>query len=105
VAPALILSAHRLALAISIGAGVLIIAAQVAEVLADFSPLSTIEDAAADVAELISVCFVGLALHLISRAEKGEVTSLPRVADVDHLIGLVSRSFFHLASLRWSRVE
>src|SRR5215208_4453151 len=64
VAPALTLSAHRLALRISIVAVVLIIAAQMAEVWADFSRLSTIEDAAADVAELIAVCFVGLALHL-----------------------------------------
>jgi hypothetical protein len=70
VAPALTLSAHRIALRISIVAAVLIIAAQMAEVLADFSRLSTIEDAAADVAELISVCFVGMALHLIGRAER-----------------------------------
>src|SRR5829696_2578624 len=73
VAPALTLSAHRLALRISIVAAVLIIAAQMAEVWADFSRLSTIKDAAADVAELIAVCFVGLALHLIGRAERGNL--------------------------------
>jgi len=73
VAPALTLSAHRIALRISIVAAVLIIAAQIAEVWADFSRLSTIEDAAADVAELISVCFVGLALHLIGQAERGNL--------------------------------
>ena len=73
VAPALTLSAHRLALRISIVAAVLIIAAQMAEVWADFSRLSTIEDAAADVAELIAVGFVGLALHLIGRAERGNL--------------------------------
>jgi hypothetical protein len=95
VAPMLTLSAHRLALRISIVAAVLLIAAQMAEVWADFSRLSTIEDAAADVAELIAVGFVGLALHLIGRAEKGEISSLRRAADVDHLTGLVSRSFFH----------
>jgi hypothetical protein len=61
-APALTLSAHRVALRISIVAAALIIAAQMAEVLADFSRLSTTEDAAADVGELISLCFVGLAL-------------------------------------------
>src|ERR671910_843576 len=82
VAPGLTLSSHRLALRISIVAAVLIIAAQLAEVLADFSRLSTIEDAAADVAELIAVCFVGLALHQIGRAEKGEISSLRRAADV-----------------------
>ena len=103
VAPALTLSAHRLALRISIVAAVLIVAAQIAEVWADFSRLSTIEDAAADVAELIAVGFVGLALHLIGRAEKGEISSLRRAADVDHLTGLVSRSFFHRAAER--RIE
>jgi diguanylate cyclase (GGDEF)-like protein len=103
VAPGLTLSSHRLALRISIVAAVLIIAAQLAEVLADFSRLSTIEDAAADVAELIAVCFVGLALHLIGRAEKGEISSLRRAANVDHLTGLVSRSYFHRAAER--RIE
>jgi diguanylate cyclase (GGDEF)-like protein len=103
VAHALTLSAHRLALRISIVAAVLIIAAQIAEVWADFSRLSTIEDAAADVTELMSLCFVGLALHLISRAEKEEISSLRRAADVDHLTGLVSRSFFHRAAVR--RIE
>jgi hypothetical protein len=103
VAPALTLSAHRIALRISIVAAVLIVAAQMAEVLAAFSRLSTLEDAAADVAELISVCFVGLAVHLIGQAEKVEISSLRRAADVDHLTGLVSRSFFHRAAER--RIE
>src|SRR5215218_9873350 len=102
VAPMLTLSAHRLALRISIVAAVLLIAAQMAEVWADFSRLSTMEDAA-DVAELIAVGFVGLALHLIGRAEKGEISSLRRAADVDHLTGLVSRSFFHRVAER--RIE
>jgi diguanylate cyclase (GGDEF)-like protein len=102
-APALTLSAHRLAIWISIVAAVLIVAAQVAEVLADFSRLSTLEDAAADVAELIALCFVGLALHQIGRAEKVEISSLRRAANVDHLTGLVSRSFFHRAAER--RIE
>src|SRR3712207_9034307 len=75
VAPALTLSSHRIALRISIVAAGLIIAAQMAEVWADFSRLSTIKDAAADVAELIAVCFVGLALHLIGRAEREEIST------------------------------
>jgi diguanylate cyclase (GGDEF)-like protein len=103
VAPGLTLSSHRLALRISIVAAVLITTAQLAEVLADFSRLSTIEDAAADVAELIAVCFVGLALHLIGRAEKAEISSLRRAANLDHLTGLVSRSYFHRAAQR--RIE
>jgi diguanylate cyclase (GGDEF)-like protein len=100
VAPTLTLSAHRLALRISIVAAVLITAAQLAEVLAVFSRLSTVEDAAADIAELIAVCFVGLALHQMGRAEKEEISPLRRAADVDHLTGLVSRSFFHRAAER-----
>ena len=103
VAPALTLSAHRLALRISIVAAVLITAAQVAEVLAVFSRLSSVEDAAADVAELIAVCFVGLALHQMGRAEEEEISPLRRAADVDHLTGLVSRSYFHRAAER--RIE
>jgi diguanylate cyclase (GGDEF)-like protein len=103
VAPALTLSAHRLALRISIVAAVLITAAQLAEVLAVFSRLSTVEDAAADVAELIAVCFVGLALHQMGRAEEEEISPLRRAADVDHLTGLVSRSYFHRAAER--RIE
>ena len=99
-APTLTLSAHRLALRISIFAAVLIIAAQMAEVLADFSRSSTLEDAAADVAELIAVCLVGLVLHQIGRAEKKEIASLRRAANVDHLTGLVSRYFFHRAADR-----
>ena len=100
VAPALTLSSHRLALRISIAAAVLITAAQLAEVLAVLSRLSTVEDAAADVAELIAVCFVGLALHQMGRAENEEIAPLRRAADVDHLTGLVSRSFFHRAAER-----
>jgi diguanylate cyclase (GGDEF)-like protein len=103
VGPALTLSAHRLALRISIVAAVLITAAQVAEVLAVFSRLSTLEDAAADIAELIAVCFLGLALHQMGRAEKEEIAPLRRAADVDHLTGLVNRSFFHRAAER--RIE
>jgi GGDEF domain-containing protein len=89
VAPMLTLSAHRLALRISIVAAVLLIAAQMAEVWADYSRLSTIEDAAAD--------------HLIGRAEKVEISSLRTAADVDHLTGLVSRSFFYRVAER--RIE
>jgi diguanylate cyclase (GGDEF)-like protein len=103
VGPALTLSAHRLALRISIVAAVLITAAQLAEVLAVFSRQSTVEDAAADVAELIAVGFVGLALHQMGRAEREEISPLRKAADVDHLTGLVSRSFFHRAAER--RIE
>jgi diguanylate cyclase (GGDEF)-like protein len=44
-----------------------------------------------------------LALHQMGRAEKEEISPLRRAADVDHLTGLVSRSFFHRAAER--RIE
>ena len=103
VAPTLTLSAHRRALQISIVAAALITSAQMAEVWADFSRLSTIEDAAADLAELAAISAVGLALRLMSRAEKEEISSLRRAADVDDLTGLSSRSFFRRAAER--RIE
>ena len=71
-----------------------------AEVWADISRASPIEDAAADLAELITVCLVGLALHLMGRAEREEISSLRKAANVDHLTGLGSRSFFHRAAER-----
>jgi diguanylate cyclase (GGDEF)-like protein len=98
VAPTLTLSAHRRALRISISAAVLIVAAQMTEVWADFSRLSTIEEVAADLAELVAICSVGLALRLMSRAEKEEIFSLREAANVDDLTGLSSRSFFHRAA-------
>jgi diguanylate cyclase (GGDEF)-like protein len=103
VAPTLTLFAHRRALWISIGAATLIVASQVAEVWADFSRLSTLKDAVGDCAELLAICSVGLALRLMSRAEKEEISFLRRAANVDDLTGLGSRSFFHRAAGR--RIE
>jgi hypothetical protein len=84
----LTLSAHRRALWISIVAAALIVGAQMAEVWADFSRLNTLEDVAGDFAELVAISFVGLALRLMSRAEKEEISSLRTAANVDHLTGL-----------------
>jgi diguanylate cyclase (GGDEF)-like protein len=103
VAPTLTLFAHRRALWISIGAAALIVASQMAEVWADFSRLSTLKDAAGDCAELLAICSVGLALRLMSRAEKEEISFLRRAANVDDLTGLGSRSFLHRAAGR--RIE
>jgi len=103
VAPRLTLTAHRRAQKISIVAAALIVAAQIAEMWADFSRLSTVEDAAADLVELIAVSFVGLALYLMGQAEREEISSLRRAANMDHLTGLGSRSFFHRAAER--RIE
>jgi predicted signal transduction protein with EAL and GGDEF domain len=99
----LTLSAHRRALWISIVAAALIVGAQMAEVWADFSRLNTLEDVAGDFAELVAICFVALALRLMSRAENEEISSLRTAANVDHLTGLGTRSFFHRAGKR--RIE
>jgi diguanylate cyclase (GGDEF)-like protein len=103
VASTLTLSAHRSALRISVAAAILIVGANVAEVWADFSRLSTLKDVAGDLAELLAICSVGIALRLISRAEKDEISFLRRAANVDALTGLGSRSFFHRAAKR--RIE
>src|SRR5215212_768779 len=103
VAPTLTLFAHRRVLWISIGAAALIVVSQLAEVWGDFSRLSTLKDAAGDCAELLAISAVGLALHQMGRAEKEEISFLRRVANVDNLTGLGSRSFFHRAAGR--RIE
>jgi diguanylate cyclase (GGDEF)-like protein len=103
VASTLTLSAHRRALRISVAAAILIVGANMAEVWADFSRLSTLKDVAGDLAELLAICSVGIALRLISRAEKDEISFLRRAANVDALTGLGSRSFFHRAAKR--RIE
>lgn len=99
-APTLRLFAHRRILWISIGASALIVVSQAVEVWADFSRLSTLRDAAGDCAELLGVCALGLALRMIGRAEKEEVSFLRRAANVDDLTGLLSRSYFRRAAAR-----
>ena len=99
----LTLSAHRRALWISIVAAALIVGAQMAEVWADFTQLITLEEVAGDFGELIAICFVGLALLQINRAEKEEISPLRTAANVDHLTGLGTRSYFHRAAER--RIE
>ena len=99
-APTLKLFAHRRALWISIGAAVLIVVSQGVEVGADFSRLSTLGDAVGDCAELLAVCTMGLALRMMGRAEKEEVSFLRTAANVDDLTGLGSRSYFRRAAAR-----
>lgn len=103
VAPTLRLFAHRRILWISIGAAALIVVSQAVEVWADFSRLSTLRDAVGDCAELLAVCTLGLALRMIGRAEKEEVSFLRRAANIDDLTGLRSRSYFRRAAAR--RIE
>jgi diguanylate cyclase (GGDEF)-like protein len=96
----LTLSTHRRALWISFGAVALIVVSNLARVWADFSRTSTFKDVGGAVAELVAVCSVGLAVHLLDRAEREEVSSLRREANMDDLTGLGNRSFFHRAAKR-----
>jgi GGDEF domain-containing protein len=96
----LTLSTHRLALWISFGAVALIVVSNLAKVWANFSRISTFKDVGGAVAELVAVCSVGLAVHLLDRAEKEEVSPLKREANIDELTGLGNRSFFHRAAKR-----
>jgi diguanylate cyclase (GGDEF)-like protein len=96
----LTLSTHRRALWISFGAVALIVASNMARVWANFSRMSTFKDVGGAVAELVAVCSVGLAVRLLDRAEKEEVSPLRREANIDELTGLGNRSFFHRAAKR-----
>ena len=94
------LSTHRRALWICFGAVALIVVSNLARVWADFSRMSTFKDVGGAVAELVAVCSVGWAVRLLDRAEKEEVSSLRREANMDELTGLGNRSFFHRAAKR-----
>jgi diguanylate cyclase (GGDEF)-like protein len=96
----LTLSTHRRALWICFGAVALIVVSNMARVWADFSRISTFKDVGGAVAELVAVCSVGWAVRLLNRAEKEEVSSLRREANMDELTGLGNRSFFHRAAQR-----
>jgi diguanylate cyclase (GGDEF)-like protein len=96
----LTLSTHRRALWICFGAVALIVVSNLARVWADFSRISTFKDVGGAVAELVAVCSVGLAVRLLDQAEKEEVSSLRREANMDELTGLGNRSFFHRAAQR-----
>jgi diguanylate cyclase (GGDEF)-like protein len=100
IASQLTLSTHRRALWISFGAVALIVASNMATVWANFSRISTFKDVGGAVAELVAVCSVGFAVRLLNRAEKEEVSSLRREANMDGLTGLGNRSFFHRAAKR-----
>lgn len=96
----LTLSTHRRALWICFGAVALIVVSNLARVWADFSRISTFKDVGGAVAELVAVCSVGWAVRLLDRAEKEEVSSLRREANMHELTGLGNRSFFDRAAKR-----
>ena len=93
IAPTLTLSIHRRAMQILVVIAGLIVLAESIGVLHPFLRPSTF-------AELLAISFGGFALYLMSRAERDEVASLRRSADVDDLTNLSSRSFFRRATRR-----
>jgi diguanylate cyclase (GGDEF)-like protein len=99
----LTLSTHRLALSISFFAVGLIVVSSLARVWANFSRRSTFEDVGGAIAELVAVCAVGLAVRLLDRTEKEQVSPLRRQANTDALTGLANRAYFDRAAKR--RVE
>jgi eukaryotic-like serine/threonine-protein kinase len=103
-APTLTLFAHRLAMQIFVFAAIVVVLSESAGLVASLlRSRSTFADVAEDFAELLALASVGLALHLMNRAEREEVSALRRSANVDELTNLSSRSFFRRAAAR--RIE
>jgi len=103
IAPTLTLSMHRRAMRILVIIATLIMLSEIVGVFESFFRPSTVADVAEEVAELLAISSGGFALYLMSRAEREEVSSLRRLANVDDLTGLNSRSFFRRAAAR--RIE
>ena len=100
-APTLTLSSHRHTMQIFILAAVVVVSSEFVGVLGSlFFRVSTFADVAEEFAELVAISSVGLALYLMNRAEREEIASLRRSANVDELTNLSSRSFFHRAASR-----
>ena len=81
----------------------LIVLSEFVGILQPFFRSSTFADVAEELAELLAIASGGFALYLMSRAEREEVASLRRSADMDDLTGLSSRAFFRRAAVR--RIE
>ncbi|MBV9454562.1 MAG: hypothetical protein JOZ19_10650 [Rubrobacter sp.] len=62
---------------------------------------STYADVIEEFAELLAISSRGFTLYLIYRAEREEIASLRRSANVDDLTNLSNRSFFRRAATRW----
>jgi diguanylate cyclase (GGDEF)-like protein len=100
IAPTLTLSSHRYTMQIFVIATIVVVSSEFMGVLAPFFRASTFADVAEEFAELMAISSVSLALYLINRAEREEIASLGRSANVDELTNLSSRSFFHRAASR-----
>jgi diguanylate cyclase (GGDEF)-like protein len=102
-ASGLTLAWHKRAMRVLVAAAILVVLSELAGVLGPFFRTSTLADMVEEFAELVAISSGGVALYLISRAEREEISSLRRSANSDDLTGLSSRSFFRRAAAR--RIE
>jgi diguanylate cyclase (GGDEF)-like protein len=103
VASAFTLYAHRHAMRVLAAAAAVIVASEFIGIAAALRGPSTFTDAAEELAELVAILAAAAVLHYLGRAERDEVSSLKRSAEVDKLTGLSTRSFFERAAAR--RIE
>ncbi len=103
IAPTLTLYMHQRAMQILVIIAGLIVFSEFVGILQPFFRSSAFADVAEELAELLAISSGGFALHLMSRAEREEVASLRRSADMDDLTGLSSQAFFRRAAAR--RIE
>ncbi len=102
-ASGLTLSWHERAMRVLVAAAILVVVSELAGVLGPFFRTSTLADIVEEFAELVAISSGGVALYLISRAEREEISSLRRFANSDDLTGLSRRSYLRRAAAR--RIE
>jgi diguanylate cyclase (GGDEF)-like protein len=103
IAPVLTLFLHRRLLQVWVLVGLLLVASQFIGALSPLFRSSTFTDIVEELVELAVLSCVALALYLLGRVEREEISSLRHSAEVDALTGLSSRSFFYRAAAR--RIE
>lgn len=103
IAPMLTLFSHQHSLRIFVVAALLIVAAELIGVLGPLFRASTFTDIVEELAELVAISSGALVLYLLGKAEREEVALLRRLAEVDDLTDLSTRSFFRRAAAR--RIE
>jgi predicted signal transduction protein with EAL and GGDEF domain len=87
-----------------VAAAILMVASELAGAVGTLFRTSTLADIVEELAELVAIYSGDTALYLMSCAEREEISSLRRSANVvDDLTGLSSRSFFRRAAAR--RIE
>lgn len=101
--PTFTLKAHRRTLRVVATAAGVIVVSELVGVTAALTGQSTFAEALEEFVELVAIAAVAAVLHYMSRAEREEISSLRRFADVDGLTGVSSRSFFDRAAAR--RIE